>query len=210
MFNIVEDDSTRGFIWLQGQIENKYNNDLVEDNIGGKRNIATIDKFLVHITEELGEFFEIVERDDFNLKDITEEFLDVLMYSASLLWLFEKKNPLADYEPLILDIIEDFELNISSEISYSTRNYLNNEVSKYSEIFLITVRDIRKMYPERKWHKKFSQSDIDPERLNKTRHILEIFIKRGIKILNDVYYDEELRKFVNKIYRDKYNFIFEL
>jgi len=187
MFSFKNENYLEEFISLQGVIE-KYENNISGDIIHGKRDIETIDKFIIHILEEFGELILEIESEEKNVENILLEAVDIIMYLGTLSFIlnsnknFPKRN------------FNDTQKEVSLTLAFDM-----DDIRFLLVDFSVDIRRIRNLFPERKWHKSFSINDIDTERVSKTKEIIDDFINQSI----DTFFKDNLVQ-LDYLYEKKY------
>lgn len=135
-----------------------------------------LDKYIIQTIEEISEVREAQLKDN-NYTLVLGELIDVIMYLGSL------HACLAG--------------NYNDEYVFSkSRNTLDiNELLDNVEGDLFNCR---RMYPERKWHKKFDESDINQFRRPIFNQMIRDNIKKIIEYLCSNYHYTVVEEFINK------------
>lgn len=134
--------------------------------------IELIDKYILQTLEE------VYETDISN--EPVDELIDVLMYLGSSLNTIEYEK---EFLPVKVAIIKE---DNAKELKHSLHD-INNR-----------LMGIRRFYPERKWHKKYSPDDIDCDRGIIVSNILIDTIKLVLSILINMTDIEDINSKLNK------------
>jgi NTP pyrophosphatase (non-canonical NTP hydrolase) len=107
---------------------------LTEGYISQKQFIALLDRYMMHLLEEVGEVNE-----ETTAERIEDETIDVLLYLGTIGSIFT-----FNLDDLAIKSIVEIKPSLQSVMNFD----LNREVVDY-------IRRIRKEYPHRKWHKSY-------------------------------------------------------
>ena len=164
--------------------EMKYKTFSKFDSINKFRNkdtyIHNVDKYILHTLEEISEVFTD--------EDEREELIDVLLYLGTI-YSFILKTMETKYDIYINDY-HKIELE---ETTKSKEKYLFNDV-------FMNLMEIRRKFPERKWHKNDTVSGRDhKKRLKESKKIIEESMSIVAGVILDKCIDEnEFNKLVSK------------
>jgi len=162
-----------------------------EINIGGNSDdlhklSKKVDRYLLHIIEEITEFLEEVDKIDINIKttklnyktnkDCLMELIDVIAYISSLLSIF-----CIDYYGLDrikkYNTVIDSHFILSDYIQNNDKDFINDSLLEIEKTLILKVR---REFPERKWHKDVNRilsiqelSNLYKICMNSTRTALE-------------------------------------
>lgn len=186
------------FITTQKNIYKKYL--LKNTNYKNSKTIINtdiIDKYFFQIIEEI---FECDKED--SIDKIIEESIDILMYCGSTLNLLDNS--------LLNNINKLYYPNLINRYNYDIKETYHNTMKKLFDNLL----SLRRLFPERKWHKKFNVNDILEERFLIFRDI----IIKNINILNEEIFlpnsfnnnDNISFTGINNLINYKQNYILEL
>jgi hypothetical protein len=137
--NIFEFDLNK-FMNAQGLIYDKF----AQTDVEG---IDLIDKYILQTLEEIHEAIERVRRNNiYDKRNISEEIIDVAMYLGSTY----------------------YTVNTGMRPTFDTIYITDNSDFRDSEAVLndisTTLMNARRMYPERKWHKRHDKHYTNPNR----------------------------------------------
>lgn len=159
----------RDFLKNQLEITKKFP---VKDDYFEKFDFKYLDLLLLQTTEELYEVLTSKTKDEEK-----KEIIDVLMYLGTSFVFIDysdkKEEEFLKEKDIVLD---DQKLNI--------------DLDSFIKDLFLQIFSIRRLYPERKWHKTYDKSLINHEkRLNQTKFIIKNSIKEILKYLNENYTD---------------------
>jgi hypothetical protein len=148
------------FFEMQFQIFNKFDKYkdycLLNEEINARIFISRLDKYLIHTIEEIAEAkIEININDN---KNLITELCDVLLYTGTAgSILFENYKDLEDSD-YIKNKLNPTLLNYNFEIPKKEKDL--NKIDNYLLEILLDICFVRRIFPERKWHKKHEKSDL--------------------------------------------------
>ena len=149
----------RDFIEKQGKIADKY-----MDKLSNNTDMEIIDKYILQILEEVWEAKTAKSHGEF-----VDEILDVAMYTGSFYSVF---NKLSESD------LESVDERIYFTVSERSINTISDDLI-----------NLRRLYPERKWHKNEKIPVGKNERFEISKKILLSILETCIIIATD--YDEE-------------------
>jgi len=148
------------FLKYQFNIFNKWENIQDYQKYNSKEFIDHLDKYILHTIEEIIESKE--ELDGVNFDNFTNEMCDITLYlgtvSSILYTLINTKTGIKDEYSLDLYLTEKYNNNLEKSLNLYLLNYDSSHL--YDFILLKAVENlinIRRLWPERKWHKKYKE-----------------------------------------------------
>lgn len=132
--------------------------------------IEMIDSFILHIIEEAEECN--IEIENNNHEKMIEEFIDCFMYVFSFLYTYLLKNCInkndEEYEVIFDELYKEFIINKNELEYHNTNNIVNIIVKDF-------VWRLRRLFPERKYHKNYKKLT-KKEEINRATRVFFVFM----------------------------------
>lgn len=233
------DFDIKSFILEKYKVFEKYD-DIKDFDIRKRDFINKLDRYLFHCIEEISEAkyelskleVNLSEKRDIDFSEFEGEYIDIINYLGTILSILVNCNrdmcSIDMFNEYIsngvdIDSLKNFSLNETYNINSVLRvNFINNSKSyqiNYQINFLIRLTDfilndiisIRRLYPERKWHKNMSVDDDERNTLRLTKSIekvsklIYLMMSNFFPYVNDKNFEDNYKSVM-----DKHNYVMSL